>query len=195
MTVIVGTAPAAELIRRSDQLTALYRDVFSVAPYHEPPEAVASFGDRLRQHAERQDFRAVLALDGERLIGAAYGYRGEPGQWWHDVVRRVLAPEVAARWLADAFEVVQIAVQPDAQGQGVGGGLHDALIAVIPNRTAVLTTSQLESPATSLYRSRGWTKLHHRLVFPGGAVPFSVYGLALEGARLRAHHARAVPPV
>jgi len=182
MTVIIGTAPAAELIRRSDQLTALYRDVFSVAPYFEPPEAVAGFADRLRQHAHRRDFRAVLALDGERLVGAAYGYRGEPGQWWHDVVRQVLAPEVAARWLRDSFEVVQIAVRPDAQGQGTGGRLHDALIGVVPNRTAVLTTSQLESPATYLYRSRGWTKLHHRLVFPGGSVQFSVYGLDLMKA-------------
>lgn len=177
MSVIVGTAPAAELIRRSDELTALYREVFAIAPYFEPPEAVAGFADRLLQHAERRDFRAVLALDGERLIGAAYGYRGEPGQWWHDVVRRVLAPEVAAWWLADSFEVVQIAVHPDHHGRGIGGRLHDTLIAEVPNRTAVLTTSQLESPATYLYRSRGWTKLHHRLVFPDGSVAFSVYGL------------------
>ncbi len=180
MTVVVESAPAAELVRRSDRLTALYRAVFAVAPYWEPPEAVAKFADRLRLHAEEDDFRGVLALDGDEVVGVAYGYRGAPGQWWHDVVRRELAPGVAARWLDDTCEIVQIAVQPDAQGNGIGGRLHDVLVASIPTRTAVLTTSQMETAATQLYRSRGWTKLHHRLVFPGGAVAFSVYGLELS---------------
>ncbi len=180
MTLIVEAAPAAELVRRLDQLTALYRAVFAVAPYWEPPEAVAGFAARMRQHAELADFQAALALDGDEVVGIAYGYRGAPGQWWHDVVRRELAPDVATRWLDDAFEIVQIAVQPDAQGNGIGGRLHDVLVAAIPTRTAVLTTSQMETAATQLYRSRGWTKLHHRLVFPGGAVAFSVYGLELS---------------
>ena len=64
------------------------------------PDAV---GDRLDvivpRHLERDGFRFVADWDaGLRLAGIAYGYRGAPGQWWHDLVLRAMDEQARARW-------------------------------------------------------------------------------------------------
>ena len=56
--------------------------------------------DILPRHAAREGFQFRGAFDESgRLIGFVYGYRGEPGQWWHDRVAAALGEEGAARWL------------------------------------------------------------------------------------------------
>ena len=87
--------------------------------------------DILPRHAERDGFRAVIERTGVgALAGFAYGYRGAPGQWWHDLVADALGPDGAARWLAPGhFELVELHVHAALWGRGIGGRLHDALLA------------------------------------------------------------------
>jgi predicted GNAT superfamily acetyltransferase len=47
------------------------------------------------KHSVREGFCLARAYDGDSLVGFAYGYTGERGQWWTDNVRPVLEPEVA----------------------------------------------------------------------------------------------------
>ena len=136
--------------------------------------------ETLRLHAAREGFRflAARAADGN-LAGFVYGYRGAPGQWWHDRVASALGRERTSRWLAPGyFEFAELHVRPDLHGRGIGGRLHDAVLVGLPSRTAVLTTQRHNERALALYRRRGWQLVHDTLVFESGT-PYCVLGLDL----------------
>jgi len=124
------------------------RAVFAAAFAMSATEA-ARFTAALTRHAARRDFRffAATAPDTGRLLGFIYGYSGARGQWFHDLLRATLPPDLVARWLADSFELVEFGVLPEAQRRGLGGRLHDALLTGVANRTAILTTRQGDTAA------------------------------------------------
>ena len=68
----------------------------------------------------------TAAQDDDALVGFAYGYVGERGQWWSDRVVEALPVAVTDVWVGGHFEFVELAVLPDYRGQGIGGLLHDA---------------------------------------------------------------------
>jgi ribosomal protein S18 acetylase RimI-like enzyme len=153
-----------------DDVLEVYAEAMAVSP------SVAR-GRRpiITAHLERRGLRTIAAVDDdERLVGVAYGYLGAPGQWWHDQVRAALTEDDAARWLDGAFEVCELHVRPELQGQGVGRLLLDALLDGPPAPTAILTTPDAETRARSFYRAGGWKDLVRRLVFPGDPRAFAV---------------------
>jgi ribosomal protein S18 acetylase RimI-like enzyme len=159
-----------ELLERPEELRAVW------------PDAV---GDRLDvivpRHLERDGFRCVADWDaGLRLAGIAYGYRGAPGQWWHDLVSRAMDEQARARWLSQGhLEFVELAVRPDLRRQGIGGRLHDALLTGLDAPTAVLSTEVGNEPAIALYRGRGWEVVVPEVDFGQGYPPFLVMGREL----------------
>jgi len=164
-----------ELARRRDDLLAVYADAMEVSA-----SAARARRPIITAHLDRDGLRAVAALDDGRVVGVAYGYVGGPGQWWHDQVRAALPAEVAEQWLTVAFEVCELHVRPQQQGQGLGRQLLDGLLTGPPARTAVLTTPDRETRARSFYRSGGWRDLTRGLVFPGDPRVFAVLGKALH---------------
>jgi hypothetical protein len=94
-----------------------------------------------------------------------------------------LPRDAADRWLSDSFEFVELAVLPDAQGNGYGGLLHDALLAGLSHRVSVLSTLQEETDALHLYYKRGWVDLLQHFVFPVGAQPYRIMGIDLAARR------------
>ncbi|MDP3711181.1 MAG: GNAT family N-acetyltransferase [Mycobacteriales bacterium] len=129
-------------------------------------------------HLDRRGLAAVAAHDGDLLVGVAYGYVGERGQWWHDQVDAAMTRETAQRWLHGAFEVCELHVLPSHQGTGTGRALLDALLSG-RSGTAVLTTPDAETRARAFYRAGGWVDLVRDLRFPGDPRSFAVLGLAL----------------
>ncbi|WP_148614773.1 GNAT family N-acetyltransferase [Nocardioides rubriscoriae] len=112
------------------------------------------------RHLARAGFRLASALDADRLVGLAYGYTGEHGQWWTDQVATALAPDVAAAWLGGHFEMVSIGVVPDARGRGLGRGLLRAVVEGLPHdRLLLMTTDDPADPARRLYATQGWQVL------------------------------------
>ena len=175
------TADVADLTGR---LTEVYREAFCVPPYDEPPESAERFAaEQLPTHAGRDGFRLVGAFGAfgtaddptAKLLGFAYGYTGERGQWWSDWVSRLAPADVVGTWLGGHFEVVEVAVRAAAQGQGLGGRLHDALLDGLPHERALLTTYRADRPAPRLYRRKGW----HALV-PDLDAENALYGLDLR---------------
>lgn len=127
---------------------AVFRDYPSVREWR---EAVWD------KHRQRSGFRLALAYDGDAVVGLAYGYTGEPGQWWTDNARTVLAPEVADAWLGGHFEVVSVGVIESARGAGVGRELmHTLLDGLEHDRLLLMTTADETDPARRLYASEGW---------------------------------------
>ncbi|MEV0592699.1 GNAT family N-acetyltransferase [Nonomuraea cavernae] len=117
------------------------------------------------------------------IVGFAYGFRGAPGQWWHDVVYRAVeersGPEAADAWLGSAFELAEIHVHPDYQGKGIGRAMVTTLCAGRGERSAVLSTHDRPTMARHLYRSMGFVDLLTGFVFPGGHEEYAIAGAPL----------------
>ncbi|RNI23243.1 GNAT family N-acetyltransferase [Flexivirga caeni] len=146
-------APAAEPY--ADRMFDLYDEVIGRIP--DKTNWRTQLFDRDRA---RPGFRLALALDGERVVGFAWGYRGDRGQAWPDLVARTL-PELPGEWLRDHFELVELVVDPDYRRQGIGGGLHDTLLEGLTGRALLGTTLAASDPALCLYQARGWSTLGH----------------------------------
>jgi len=181
MTISIAPASAAELLAAADQVAQVYQATFAEAPFHEQQADFQRFAVSLIAHANRSGFQACLAQDPHthQVLGFSYGYTSQAGQWWHDTVAARLQAHEVRRWFTHCFEIVTLAVPPSLQGQGIGGRLHDGLLAHIPHQTAVLSTFQEETAARQLYRSRGWQTIREGFVFPGGTRPFVVLGRTL----------------
>ncbi len=181
LSVSVSELSLAEFTARIDQLIAVY------AAAMQPP-AVLLAGRRatMAVHAANPGFRALAVTDdgtGE-AVGFGYGFHGGPGQWWHDTVRRALVASrgatAAMAWLRDSFEVAELHVAPDYQGGGVGAGVLLQLTSGRPERTAMLSTRDADTPARRLYRGTGFTDLLTTFhFFPGGEPPYAVMGAEL----------------
>lgn len=115
------------------------------------------------------------------MLGFIYGYTGTPGQPFNDLLRCTLDAATVARWLDGALEVAVFAVQPEAQGRGIGGRLHDTLLDDLANRTAILDTNPGDTAAMRLYRGRGWQLLRGDYRFPDRDRRRAIMGRDLHG--------------
>ena len=101
-----------------------------------------------------RDFHGLVALlDGEP-VGVGYGARSYPGIPWHDRVAPVLGAGHPA--LQDAWRLVELAVVEAYRGIGIGGRLHDRLLAAQPCPRALLSTGVSNTRARRMYERRGW---------------------------------------
>ena len=135
-------------------------------------------------HMLRADWRCVAALDtDEKLIGIAYGYRGAPGQWWHEQVRRGIVeqsgPGAADAWLGDYFELTEVHVRPDSQGRGIGAELLRRLLSEVHAAKVLLSTPEGPSRAWHLYGRLGFVDVLRHYRFTGDPRPFGVLGRRL----------------
>src|SRR3712207_6999898 len=72
-----------------------------------PRSTLFPYTTLFRSHTRREDFQAVATLDADdSLLGVRYGYRGAPGQWWHDQVRNAPRRDQRKYWLSSCFELV-----------------------------------------------------------------------------------------
>jgi len=165
-------------------------DVYGAA-FLEPPYSDADRGAEVRYrlqkvHSTRRGYRGLIALQGEAVTGMCYGYRGAGGQWWHDAVTASLGSEARKVWMEDSFELVEIAVHPKAQGQGVGGGLIRELLNERAETTCVLST-RTDSRAHLLYERHGF-EIIHEMAFSRGGSPFYIMGKPLDGMSRPSRH-------
>jgi GNAT superfamily N-acetyltransferase len=120
-------------------------------------------------------FRACTArVASGRLIALAYGWEGGPGDWWWDIVAGAVSAEVRRRWFDDCFELVDLAVLPGERRRGIGGALHDALLALTERPHTVLSVLDDGTAALAFFATKGWRAVHPGLRFPGNDAPFAV---------------------
>jgi ribosomal protein S18 acetylase RimI-like enzyme len=148
---VLDAAAAAD---HADAVALVWREAFG------PIADISTWRETIfDRHRSRAAYRLALAFDDDGPTGFAWGYVGQRGQFWPDRVLDRLGP-VAEPWVGGHVEFVELAVADRARGHGVGGRLHDALLAALPQRHALLGTSaDPGDPAVRLYRSRGWTHL------------------------------------
>lgn len=135
-----------------DELWPVYDAVFG-----DQPDSTTWHASSWDRHVRRDGFRLARAYEGTDLVGFAYGYTGEHGQWWTDQAARVLDPVVAACWLGGHFELVSIGVVEVARCSGAGTALMRGLTDGLPHqRWLLMTTSDADDAARRLYAREGW---------------------------------------
>ncbi len=128
-----------------------------------PPERLIGGREAIMdRHAASPGFRCLIAVDDGVVAGFCYGFHGESGQWWHDMVASALAsrsgagypgpgpdsPEATA-WLEDSFEIAELHVLPPYQGAGIGRTLLLSVTDERDERTAVLSTADAQTPRSA----------------------------------------------
>lgn len=139
---------------------------------------VLAFSATLHRHAAQRGFLACGAFNARaHLVGFSYGYASQPGLWWREQITPHLTDAQRRDWLTDAFELAELHVHPVAQGRGLGGSLHDTLLAQQTHPRALLSVMQRSHTARRLYASRGWQPLVPEMRFPTEPhEPFSILG-------------------
>jgi GNAT superfamily N-acetyltransferase len=169
-----------EFLDEVETLLAIYASAMDADPASLPGRR-----ELMRRHAGHPSFRAWTARTGPSgpVIGFAYGFHGQPGQWWYDAVWAELARTAglreAAAWLADCMEIAEVHVRPRHQRLGIGTRLLLAVTEARPEPTAVLSTPDRETTARRLYRRMGFADLLTGFSFPGGSPPYAVMGAGL----------------
>jgi GNAT superfamily N-acetyltransferase len=188
VTVVLRALTGQQTEALKDRIVSVYRDAFGAPPYCRGEAEVADFARSLPQHVKREGFRisAVFDRGTDEVIGFAYGYANTPDQWWHEQVAKVAGPAMVTEWLVNSFRLVEMAIIPQAQGQGTGGRLHDHLLRGLAYQKAVLSTMAAETRAYRMYLRRGWVVLLSEIRFPGVERPYRIMGLDLE--RFRVDH-------
>lgn len=175
--VLLAELTAAQLRERLDEALQVY-----VTAMRYPPGTARHRSPMWLEHMLRTGWLCVAAFDADALIGIGYGYRGAPGQWWHDEVHRglrVIDPAAAQRELADYFELTELHVHPDAQGRGIGSALLTDLLSRVDAPRALLSTPEGPTRAWRLYRRFGFTDLLRHYHFAGDSRDFAVLGRTL----------------
>lgn len=121
------------------------------------------------------------------MLGIAYGYRGAPNQWWQQQVLRglqgIAMPEDDInRLMGNYFELSELHIHPNAQGQGLGEALTRRLLSHIPEGNVLLSTPEIsaeDNRAWRLYRRLGFSDVLRHHYFMGDPRPFAVLGHTL----------------
>ena len=82
---------------------------------------------------------------------------------------------------------------PEYQGRGIGTDVLHRLASGRPERTALLSTPDTDSPARRLYRTSGFADLLTGFLFPGGDPPYAVMGAELPLRAPGSRSAQAEP--
>ena len=111
------------------------------------------------RHSTRSGYRLVVATEGTTIAGFSWGYVGERGQYWSDLVADALPSSVADEWVGGHFEFVELAVAPRCRRHRLGRRLHDTLLDGVSQRALLSTTDDPADAAVQLYLGSGWRKL------------------------------------
>ncbi len=175
-----------EFLGELDMLLAIYADAMDADNALLPGRI-----ELMRRHASYPSFQALhvrAEIAGTAsvtwpVVGFAYGFRGQAGQWWYDAVWSVLSRAVgtaqSASWMSDSLEIAEVHVNQRHQRSGIGTGMLMALTHGRTEQTAMLSTPDKDTTARRLYRRMGFRDLVTGYSFPGGSPPYAVMGAAL----------------
>lgn len=151
--IVVEDCQPDRLVSLAPGLHRLYRRCFAEPPWSESDEAMDGFPARLAVDMDRPGAGGVVAWDGARLVGATYG-RAAPAVLPDDDFHRALTAGVPADvWpdlVAPAVRVIELMVDPDDRGRGVG---RDLLARYVAGYPAAWLLTHPRAPARGLYEA------------------------------------------
>lgn len=141
-------------LARIDDVLCLFAEVFAEPPYNEGPEHVEQFRRGYKREARKPGFSFIAALDGDKLVGMAYGYTMPEGEWWRNAT---VAPPPEVKD-GPKLCIMEWAVLPTCRGSGIGRALMDALLAGRSEAWATLNANPAAA-ARDIYLSWGWKQM------------------------------------
>jgi ribosomal protein S18 acetylase RimI-like enzyme len=168
-----GPVRLVPFTQSSPQLEEALRVYAQVWPDRD--QAVAREG--FTRYAGYNGFYGLVARDGDTAVAVGYGARSVPGIWWHDQVTPILGTDHPA--LHDAWRLVELAVVAPHRQRGIGGQVHDALLAAQPCPRVLLCTAVGNTRARAMYERRGWHYIARTFAFPGEPHPYAIMGKEL----------------
>lgn len=160
-------------LERFDAVSPHFRVAQQVYAETYPEDDLQEIDDDFTEAAAYRDFIGLVAYRAGEAVGVGFGGRMEPGMWWYDRVAEIVGADHPA--LQDTWRLIDLAVIPSAQGSGVGGALHDALLAAQPCPVALINTRIDNTRARTIYANRGWTQLARPMLLPGRTFQNVVY--------------------
>lgn len=119
-----------------------------------------AFRNVLSAAGTRSGGQVLVAATGQRIDGFAAGWSFDLAQWWPQMVGPALDEAGLQEWYRDAFELVEIHVDPARQGRGIGTALLQHLAETCGTSTILLATSaRADNRAPALYERVGFTEL------------------------------------
>jgi len=169
----------------TEYATKLYSKVWGTVP--------TDFQERFIRHQSYPRFSAFGAYSEGVLVGLVYGYASQPGQYYHDKLANALKEK--SEWLNETMELVELLVDPEFRGQGIGKQLVANWLAPLHGRI-LLTTKNDNIAAHHLYKQLGFEVIKEDFQ-PTGTSNWYIYGKllpwvlpALETERLLLRHWR-----
>lgn len=102
----------------------------------------------------------LAAIAREAIVGFLYGYTFRRGNWWPEKVGPLIIATDHEHVMASAFELVELAVLPSHQGQGIGSELMRYQFERQPQTHVLLSTNaDPGNRAISLYWHHGFEVL------------------------------------
>mgnify|MGYP002718266098 FL=1 len=156
-------------------------DIYLTAMEYDP--AIRAQRERVwRGEVRWPGFTAVAALDGDEVVGVAYGFLGARERWWDKQLVRCMEENGGITpqhrdMLECYFEVAEVHVIPTRQGAGFGAALLIELLRLAPARWAILSTPEVDGEANNafgLYRKYGFTDVGRDFLYPGDPRPFAI---------------------
>ncbi|NIY65001.1 N-acetyltransferase GCN5 [Streptomyces malaysiensis] len=110
------------------------------------------------------EFSCVIAFDGDKAVGFAYGAPANPGrEWWREYLDPAPEKELT-------FSYSELAVIPEWRKQGVAERLTRTLMAGRDEVLVVLLVDIEHPRVQALYESWGFRKVGERQPFPDSPV-------------------------
>lgn len=163
-----------------EEIIELYSKIWKQSPFNFSQVDVDTFRAGFHKHSSREGFKLCIARGvNDELVGFAYGYRGLPDQWWYRNVSRVFLTHEIDEWMIDYFEFVELGVETENRGAGIGTALHNMLLEGLPHRTAMLSTQSENTAAIRLYEKMQWLIVKSNIIFQGSNVPYVIMGKKL----------------
>jgi ribosomal protein S18 acetylase RimI-like enzyme len=140
------------------------------------PRYARDFVDQVLHHANYPNLHGYFARDQQTgvVLGVAYGYSNQPGQWWYDRVARALGQKLTSQFLANSYSLTELGVIPSARRRGVGLALVHTLLANQPHSCILLSTRSDNTKGLAFYHTTGWVTLLPTMSFGWNYPPYDI---------------------
>jgi ribosomal protein S18 acetylase RimI-like enzyme len=146
--------------------------------FADPPNGPRPAGELFRQLYRHMTYPRFVGLVAREpgtghVLGLAYGYSNEPGQWWRDCVARALGTQAAAM-LDDSFCLTELGVIMSARRRGIAEDLVDGLAARQSHPRMVLSTRSDNTGGLRFYYATGWRTMLRAMSFGWNFPPYDI---------------------
>ena len=140
-----------------EEMTNLYVKVYAEPPYDSGPLfQKEAFTARTNRQMDYDDFVITWATSEQqgRLIGFSFGFSFDVDRWWAGEA----SPPPAEILRSKKFAVIELVVDSQWRGRGIGKKLLSSLLADRAEKFAILTADS-EAPARQIYAYWGWEQI------------------------------------